>query len=333
MPHRIVILDGFTLTPAVPGQPAPDGEPGEPGEPSWDAFEAIGELTVYDRTGPGEVMDRVNGASILLTNKTPLPADVIAELPELRYIGVLATGVNVVDLPAARDAGVTVTNIPGYSGSAVAQHVFALLLALTNHVAEHDRAVHDGEWTDCPDFSFTHGAITELAGKTLGIVGAGDIGQRVARIGHALGMEVLIHSRTRRDLGVPTRWVSMDQVFEQSDVLSLHCPLTDETHHLVDAARLASMKPTALLINTARGPLIDEPALASTLNQSRIAGAALDVLSIEPPTADYPLLSAPRCIITPHNAWAAREARHRLMQLAADNLRSFLEGKPVNVVS
>ncbi len=327
MPQRIVVLDGYTLTPAVPGQAAPSGEP------VWDAFESLGDLTVYARTRPEDVLARAKDASILLTNKTPLPAEVIAALPGLKYIGVLATGVNIVDLPAARDAGVTVTNIPGYSGSAVAQHVFALLLELTNHVAAHDRAVHDGKWAGCADFSFTLGPITELAGKTLGIVGAGDIGQRVAKIGHALGMDILVSSRTERDMGVPAQWADLDGLFEQTDVVTLHCPLTDQTQHLVNARRLPLMKPSAYLINTARGPLIDEPALASALSNSQIAGAALDVLSTEPPSADNPLLSAPRCIITPHNAWAAKEARHRLMRLADENLRAFMIGGPLNVVS
>lgn len=326
MPHRIVALDGYTLTRAVPGQTGPQGEP------TWDTIEAFGELTVYDRTEPGDVLDRAKDARILLTNKTPLPAEVIAVLPDLRYIGVLATGVNVVDLSAARDAGVTVTHIPGYSGSAVAQHVFALLLELTNQVAAHDRAVHAGEWTRCPDFCFTLGPITELAGKTLGIIGVGNIGRRVARIGYALGMDILVSSRTEKDMGVPARWIDLDGLFEQADAVTLHCPLTDRTRHLVNARRLSLMKRSAYLVNTARGPLIDEPALASALNDGRIAGAALDVLSTEPPDADNPLMTAPRCIITPHNAWAARESRHRLMRIAAENLRAFLEGEAVNVV-
>jgi len=325
----IVVLDGYTLTQAVPGKPAPTDEP------AWDGFESLGNLTAYDRTRPSELLGRARGAGILLTNKTPLPAEIIAKLPDLKYIGVLATGVNVVDLDAAKRAGIVVTNIPGYGGSAVAQHVFALLLELTNKVAEHDRAVHAGEsggWAGCADFSFTLSPLTELAGKTLGIVGAGDIGRRVARIGHALGMNILVSSRTEREINVPARWGTLDEVFKEADVISLHCPLTDQTHHLVDARRLSLMKPSAYLINTARGPLIDEQALATTLTQSRIAGAALDVLSTEPPAADNPLLTAPRCIITPHNAWAAREARHRLMRIAADNLQAFLRGKAVNGV-
>jgi glycerate dehydrogenase len=324
--QRIVVLDGHTLTRARPGEDVPAGEP------AWNALESLGELTVYDRTGSGEVVERASGASIVLTNKTPLPGEVIAALPGLRYIGVLATGVNVVDLEAAGKAGVVVTNIPGYSGSAVAQHVFALLLELTNRVAGHDRAVHDGAWVGCADFCFTLGPITELAGKTLGIVGAGDIGRRVAKIGDALGMDVLVSSRTERGLGVPARWCDVDELFEQADVVTLHCPLTEQTQHMVDARRLSLMKRTSYLVNTARGALIDEPALALTLNEGRIAGAGLDVLGIEPPCDDNPLLAAPGCIITPHNAWAAEEARHRLMGIAVENVRGFLAGEAVNVV-
>lgn len=329
MPMRIVVLDGYTLTQAVPGEPCPEGEP------DWGAVEALGELTVYDRTEPGDVIARATGAGILLTNKTVLDAETIAKLSGagLKYVGVLATGVNVVDLAAAKRAGVVVTNVPGYSGDAVAQHAFALLLALTNRVAEHDKAVHEGWWAGCADFSFTLSPMTELGGKTLGIVGAGDIGQKVARIGHALGMDILISSRTKKDIGVPAQWVEMDELFKQADVLTLHCPLTDQTKHLVNAQRLSRMKCSARLINTARGPLIDEQALADALRDGVIAGAAVDVLSTEPPAADNPLLGAPNCIITPHNAWAAREARHRLMRIAAGNVKAFLRGKPVNVVS
>ena len=330
MPQKIVVLDGYTLTRAEPGKPRPKDEP------DWKPVAALGELTVYDRTSNDKILDRSAGVPILLTNKTPLTAETIAQLPELKYIGVLATGVNVVDLEAARKAGVVVTNVPGYSGAAVAQHVFALLLELTNRVAEHDRAVHgigsDG-WAHCPDFSFTLGPIYELAGKTLGIVGAGDIGQRVAKIGHALGMKLLVHSRTKRELDVPFEWADLNDLFKQSDVITLHAPLTEQTKHMVNADRLKQMKPSAYLINTGRGPLLDEQAVADALRNNQIAGAAVDVLSTEPPASDNPLLSAPNCIITPHNAWAAVEPRHRLMQIAADNLKAFIEDKPVNQVN
>ena len=335
MTERIVVLDGYTLTRAVPGESCPKGEP------AWGPVQALGDLTVYDRTAADQIIARAKNASVLLTNKTPLTAETIGQLPELKYIGVLATGVNVVDLDAAKRAGVVVTNVPGYSGDAVAQHVFALLLALTNRVAEHDREVHaggggdsgGGGWVNCPDFSFTLGPITELAGKTLGIVGAGDIGRRIARIGEAFGMNILIHSRTERDMGVPAEWVGIDDLFTQSDVITLHAPLTDQTHHLVNADRLGLMKRSAFLVNTGRGPLLDEQAVADALASGQIAGAAVDVLTTEPPAADNPLLTAPNCLITPHNAWAAVEPRHRLMRIAADNLQAFQNGKPVNVVS
>jgi glycerate dehydrogenase len=267
-----------------------------------------------------------------MTNKTPISAKTIAALPELKYIGVLATGVNVVDLDAADQAGVTVTNIPGYSGNAVAQHVFALLMEMTNRVAAHDSAVHAGKWAGCHDFSFTLAPLIELSGKCLGIIGAGDIGRQVARIGHAMGMQIMVSSRTRKEMGMPVRWADTDHVFQEADIVSLHCPLTDETKHMVNAQRLSHMKRSAYLINTARGPLIDELALASALKAGMIAGAALDVLSTEPPSPDNPLLNAPNCIITPHNAWAAREARHRLMRMATNNLRMFQGGEPTNTV-
>lgn len=327
MPERIVVLDGYTLTQALPGKPCPDGEP------NWGPFTSLGDLTVHNRTTTDQIIDRAKDASVLLTNKTPLTAEVISQLPKLKYIGVLATGVNVVDLNAAKQAGVVVTNAPGYSGPAVAQHVFALLLALTNKVSEHSQAVHAGDWANGPDFSFTLGPIPELAGKTLGIIGAGDIGQRVARIGHAFGMNILIQSRTQRNLDFPATWIGLDDLFKQSDVITLHAPLTDQTKHMVNADRLALMKPSAYLINTGRGPLLDEQAVAHALSSGQIAGAAVDVLSTESPAPDNPLLTAPNCIITPHNAWAAVEPRHRLMQIAADNLRTFLEGKPANVVN
>ncbi len=330
MPQKIVVLDGYTLTRAEPSKLIPKDEP------DWKPVAALGDLTVYDRTPNDKILERSKNVPILLTNKTPLTAETIAQLPELKYIGVLATGVNVVDLEAARKAGVVVTNVPGYSGAAVAQHVFALLLELTNRVAEHDRAVHGtglNGWVNCPDFSFTLGPIYELAGKTLGIVGAGDIGQRVAKIGHALDMKLLIHSRTKRELEVPAEWVDIEDLFKQSDVITLHAPLTEQTKHMVNADRLKQMKPSAYLINTGRGPLLDEQAVAEALSNNLIAGAAVDVLSTEPPASDNPLLSAPNCIITPHNAWAAVEPRHRLMQIAADNLRAFVEDKPVNQVN
>lgn len=329
---RMVCLDGFTLTPNEPDRIIDDAEP------VWDAFTALdaGDLKVHARTAESQVVERVGDATAVLTNKTPISAKTITALPKLRYIGVLATGTNIVDLGAARLAGVTVTNVPAYSAASVAQQVFALLLELTNRVGAHDAAVHRGEWVASTDFSFTVAPIHELAGKSLGIVGLGDIGSAVARIAHAFGMRVLVHSRTQKDIGVPVEWRSLDELFAESDAVTLHCPLTEATKHLVNAQRLATMKPTAYLINTGRGPLLDEAAVAGALRAGGLAGAGLDVLSVEPPKADNPLLAADiaeRCIITPHVAWASREARFRLMAEAAANLRAYLEGKPRNVVN
>ncbi|MFA9478184.1 D-2-hydroxyacid dehydrogenase [Phycisphaerales bacterium AB-hyl4] len=332
MSERIIVLDGYTLTTAKPNHPAGHGEP------AWDAIAQLGELTVHDRTPDDQIIARARDASIVLTNKTPLTENTLAAMENLRYVGVLATGTNVVDLAAARQRDITVTNIPGYSTDSVAQHVFALLLEMVNHVAAHDAAVHAGQWQRSGDFSFTVAPLTELAGKTLGIVGLGAIGQRVAHIGHVMGMNIAAASRTpdapRPGLaGVDVTFHTIDELIATADVLTLHCPLTPETHHLLDDDRLRSMKPNAYLINTGRGPLIDEPALAAVLNEGRLAGAGLDVLSHEPAADDHPLLNAPHCIITPHIAWASREARLRLMHTAATNLQAFLNGTPTNVVN
>ncbi len=327
MSCQIVILDGYTLAPAPGGGNGLD----------WGPVEALGPVTVYDRTGGDQIIERAQGAPVVLTNKVPLSADTIAKLPELQYIGVLATGVNVVDLDAAKRRGVVVTNVPGYSTDSVAQFVFALLLELVCHTASHGQAVHAGQWVHCPDFSFTVSPITELAGKTLGVVGMGAIGRRVAMIGHAMGMRIAAaHQSSMAKVklhGIDVRWLPLDELVAQADVVTLHCPLNEQTRHLINAARLAKMKPTAILINTGRGPLIDEAALAQALAQGRIAAAGLDVLSTEPPAPDNPLLTAPRCLITPHIAWASVESRRRLMGLVAGNIKAFLDGKPVNVVS
>ena len=323
----IVVLDGYTTSPLPPDAPE-DG-----GEVSWQPLAGLGELAVHQRTSPDEIVERIGDAAIVLTNKTPIGAEVFSSCPALKYAGVLATGVNVVDLDAAKAQSVTVTNIPGYSTPSVAQHVFAMLLELCNRTAEHDRAVHGGQWVDCEDFSFTTGPLVELAGKTLGIFGMGAIGQATARIGHAMGMRIAAHSRTPKELDYPVTWLGVDELFEQADVVSLHCPLTPETEGLVNAARLASMKPSAYVINTGRGPLIDEAALADALANGAIAGAGLDVLSSEPPSADNPLLTAPNCIVTPHIAWATVASRRRLLQIAAGNVKAYLDGNPTNVVS
>jgi len=316
---KIVVLDGNTLN---------------PGDLSWDALNEFGEITVHDRTLPDLVLKRSQGAKILLTNKTVLDGEIIRSLPDLEYIGVLATGVNVVDLQAARDCGVTVTNVPKYGTRSVAQMTFALLLELAHHVGEHSRAVRDGQWCTSEDFSFWNYPLIELAGMTMGLVGFGDIGQAVAKIARVFGMEVLVSTRRPDSAAFPEiRFMDLEELFAQSDVVSIHCPLTPETDRLVNSSRLERMKKSAFLINTSRGPIVDEGALAEALNRGRIAGAAVDVLSTEPPGVENPLLSAKNCIITPHIAWAAQASRGRLMDTVVSNLRAFVEGKPENVVS
>jgi len=331
MPDRIVAIDGHTLAP----------DPGNAAELNWQAVAALGELTIYDRTPPVLMAERLCGARIVLTNKAPFNAELLAKLPDLKYIGVTATGTNIVDLNAAKQRGITVTNVPGYGAASVAQHVFALLLELTNHVGAHNLAVRPTAgytgWPGASDWCFTVAPIAELDDKTLGIVGLGAIGQRVAQIAAALGMHIAAaHQRSMREVrleGIEIEWLPTDELFAKSDVLTLHCPLTDATKHIVAGKRLAMMKHSSFLINTGRGGLIDEPALAHALRDGRIAGAAVDVLSTEPPAADNPLLTAPRCLITPHIAWASLESRRRLMQTAAENVRAFQMGRAVNVVN
>jgi len=313
---NIVVLDGYTLN---------------PGDLDWGAFEEIGRLTVYDRTPADAIVSRAAEADAVLVNKTVLSAETLSRLPRLRYIGVLATGYNNIDTAAAAARNIVVTNVPDYSTMSVAQMTFALLLELAVHVRRHHDAVKAGEWSASPDFCFTRTSLIELAGKTLGIVGYGAIGRQVHRIAAAFGMRVLVHSRTRREIE-GAEWVSLDELFARSDVVSLHCPLTEETAGLVSRERIALMKPSAFLINTSRGGLVVEADLADALNRGRIAGAAVDVLSVEPPSPDNPLLHAERCLVTPHIAWATKEARERLMRMAADNLRSYLAGSPRNVV-
>ncbi len=325
---RITVLDGISM---------------RGGDLSLAPLEALGEVVYHDRTAPDELLARAADAPCLLTNKVVIDRDAIAALPRLRYIGVTATGVNVVDLAAARERGVVVTNVPAYSTMSVAQHVFALLLELVNHTGAHDAAVHDasvpgGRWAAGRDFSFTVAPITELAGKTLGIVGLGAIGCAVARIGAALGMAIAAADTQRRrpTPGLPmdpVRWLPLNELFAAADVISLHCPLTEATARLVNAERLARMKRSALLINTGRGALVDEAALAVALREERLAGAGLDVLSAEPPAVDNPLLTAPRCVITPHVAWASVEARRRLLDIVVNNLRAYLQGRPTNMVA
>ena len=313
---NIVILDGFTTN---------------SGDLDWGPLEALGSLTVYDRTAPEEVVARAHLADALLLNKTVLDGLALSQLPRLRYIGVLATGYNTIDIEAARTRGIPVCNAAGYGTEAVAQHVFALLLALTNQVDRHARDVAAGGWSRSPDWTYRLSPLVELAGLTLGVVGLGRIGQAVARIGQALGMEVLGHNRSPREVPGVTL-VPLDRLFAQSDVVSLHCPLTSSNAGFVDAPLLRQMKPTAYLINTARGPLIDEQALRATLDAGHLAGVALDVLATEPPAADHPLLQAPRCLVTPHVAWGTTAARRRLIEIAAANLRAFQAGQPRHVV-
>ena len=312
---NIVILDGFTTN---------------PGDLSWAPLEACGHLTVFDRTEPGDVASRAAAADVVLTNKTELGRAAIAALPRVKCIGVLATGTNVVDLAAARERGVPVCNVPEYGTPSVVQATFALLLELTNRVGHHDATVRAGRWSACPDFCYWDGDLVELAGLTLGIVGYGQIGRGVATVGRAFGMRILFH---RRSAAADPECVDLDRLFRESDVVSLHCPLTPETRGLVDGRRLGLMKPTAYLVNTARGALVDEAALAAALDSGTIAGAGLDVLSVEPPPPTNPLLRARNCVITPHVAWATRSARRRLIETTAANVRAFAAGRPQNVVN
>lgn len=315
---NIVILDGYTSN---------------PGDLSWEGFESLGELTVYDRTAPEQTLDRAAGAEILLTNKVELGEDEMSALPHLRYIGVQATGVNVVDLDAAKRHGIAVTNVPAYSTASVSQHIFALILEFARRVGQHADSVKDGAWSRCPDFTFHETPQLELSGKTLGIVGFGDIGQATANIAAAFGMRVIVYTRTPAPDRFPeVTFSSLDDLLSASDVVSLSCPLTPQTESMINAERLAMMKPTAFLVNTGRGQLVDEDALSEALKNAEIAGAGLDVLSEEPPPANNPLLAAPNCIITPHIAWATRAARQRLVNEVVANLKSFLAGERRNRV-
>lgn len=315
----IVVLDSYTFN---------------PGDNPWTELEALGDLQVFERSADDEIVARARDAAIVLTNKTPLSAATLAALPNLSGICVLATGVNVVDVAAASARGIPVCNIPAYSTASTAQHTIALLLELTNHVGQHDAAVHGGAWARSLDFSFTLSPLSELDGLALGIVGFGAIGRRVGEIARALGMDILAAGDGRRE--EDPAWlerVPLDELFRRADVVTLHCPLSDATRGLVDARRLASMRSSALLLNAGRGPLVNEADLADALQRGVIAGAALDVLSEEPPRADNPLLTAPRCVLTPHNAWATLAARRRAMQTTVENVRGMLQGAPRNVVN
>ena len=328
---KIVVLDGYTLN---------------PGDNPWDEVAALGELVVHDRTAPQQVVERAAGAGIVLTNKTPLTAQDLERLPELRYISVLATGYNIVDTAAAARRGIPVSNVPVYGTDAVAQFVFALLLELCHRVGLHDRLVREGEWTKSGDYSFWKVPLVELAGRTLAVVGFGRIGRRVGELAHAFGMKVLAVEPPASEPPAeaappgpaapeyrPFAWASLEEAFAAADVVSLNCTLTPDNEGMVNATLLRRMKPTAFLINAARGQLVNEADLAQALAAGRLAGAALDVVSGEPIHPDNPLLEAPNCILTPHIAWAALEARRRLMRTTAENIRGFLAGNPQNRVN
>jgi glycerate dehydrogenase len=316
---KIVVLDGYCLN---------------PGDLSWDALRGFGEVEIFDRTPADQVAEKARGAAIALTNKTPFSADTLAKLPDLKYIGVLATGYNIVDVEAARRRGVTVTNIPTYGTASVAQFVFALLLELCHNVRVHADAVRAGEWSRNSDWSFWKSPLVELAGKTMGIIGFGRIGRSVGRIADAMGMKVIANDTYQGDPPqyAGFRWASVDDLLRESDVVSLHSPLFPDTQGMINARALALMKPSAFLINTSRGPLVVDQDLAAALNAGKLAGAALDVLGVEPPAQSNPLLSARNCLVTPHIAWATREARSRLMDLAIANISGFLSGNPQNVI-
>lgn len=321
-PLHIVVLDGYTEN---------------PGDLSWEGFEEFGSLTVYDRVqtaDEGEILSLIGDADAVYTNKTPLTAHIIENAPSLRYIGVLATGYNVVDLGAAAGRGIPVTNIPAYGTEAVAQFAIALLLEICCRVGHHDRAVKAGRWTSCPDFCFWDYPLIELSGKTIGIIGFGRIGQAVGRIAGAMGMKVLAAgSRPTEEGRRIAKYVSLDELFAQSDVISLHCPLTSSTDRIIRRETIGKMKDGVILINNGRGGLVAEQDLADALNSGKVRAAGLDVASSEPIAGDNPLLTAKNCIITPHISWASKEARERLMEIAVENLRAFTEGRPVNVVN
>ncbi|NOU77217.1 D-2-hydroxyacid dehydrogenase [Paenibacillus sp. LMG 31458] len=316
---QIVVLDGYTLN---------------PGDLNWSVLDSLSDLAVYDRTAESQIIERAADAEIVLTNKTPLSAQMIQQLPKLRYIGVLATGYNIVDIQAAKENGIIVTNVPAYSSNSVAQLVFALLLEFCHRVQQHSDSVLNGDWSGSIDFSYSRSPLMELSGQTMGLIGLGQIGKQSALIAQAMGMKV-IATGSGRNVPQPVEgieWVQLDELLQRSDVISLHCPLTPATNQLIDAKRIALMKPTAILINTARGGLLNEEDVAHALNEGRLAGAGLDVLTIEPPRPDNPLLHARNVIITPHIAWATKEARARLMGTAVGNVRAYLDGRPVNVV-
>lgn len=316
---KLVVLDGRTVN---------------QGDLSWEAFDCMADCTVYESTACDEIVSRCQDADAVLTNKVPFNKETLEALPKLKYIGVLATGFNIVDVESARSRGVLVTNIPSYSTNSVVQMVFAHLLNISNRVAHYTREIRKGAWNNSPDFCYWNTPLFELAEKTIGIVGLGHIGSAVARVAYDFGMDVIaLTSKRQTDLPDYISPVGKEELFRKSDVLTLHCPLNQNTRYMVNKETLSLMKPTAILINTGRGPLIDEQAVADALNGDRLFAAGVDVLSTEPPRADNPLLTAKNCSITPHIAWATKEARIRLMDIAANNLKSFMDGCHINVVS
>ena len=317
---RIVVLDGYTLC---------------PGDLTWDSLRALGDVTVYDRTPPEKVIPRIGDAQIVLTNKVVISRAVLEACPAVRYVGVLATGFNVVDLAAADERGVVVTNVPAYSTQAVVQHALALLLHSVSHVAQYDAQVKAGRWVNSPDFCFFGEPMEELAGRTMGVVGFGHIGQAMARVAAGLGMQVLVHTpHPKPELaGSGVRFAAMDELLRNSDVISLHCPLTEATRGLIGARTIAAMKDGVRVINTARGPLVDGTVMADALSCGKVACYMADVMETEPPRADDPLLTAPNTVLTPHVAWAPRQTRERLMAVAVGNVEAFLAGAPRNVVN
>lgn len=317
---KIVVLDGYTLN---------------PGDLSWEGLKKLGDVTVYDRTPADLVVERAQDAEIIFTNKTPLGEDLLGQLPALKFIGVLATGYNIINTDVAKQKGISVANVPGYGTASVVQLTFALLLELTQHVKHHSDAVREGKWARSVDWCFWDFPLIELAGKTMGIIGFGSIGEKVGDIATAFGMNIIGSKRHQTDQShrANFRWAEIPELLEQSDVVSIHCPLTPDTQGLINKENLALMKPSAFLLNTSRGPIVMDQDLADALNSGVIAGAGIDVLSKEPPAADNPLFTAKNCLITPHIAWATKEARSRLMDMTVQNLATFLDGKPVNVVN
>lgn len=318
---KIVNLDGCTTN---------------PGDLSWDGFKKLGDFTVYDRTAPEQVIERAKGANALIINKTVITREILEKLkPELEYVGLQSTGYNVIDCEAAKELGITVCNIPSYSTNAVAQLVFAFILQITNKVNLHSNAVFDGEWCSCPDFCFWKAPLSELAGKTIGIIGFGAIGQKVAKIAEAFDMNVLAYAPRPKDKGElkTVEFVTLEKLLSNSDIITCHCPLTPETEGMINSKTISKMKKSAIFINTSRGPVVDEAALAYALNNDMIQAAGLDVLKEEPANKDNPLLKAKNCYITPHIAWAAKETRARLLGILEDNLKAYIDGHPQNVVN